>query len=53
MIGRLTRPNEGSIKIECQEIGQSLSPMHKPCQDKTAKNCHHETSFGGSERRQK
>jgi hypothetical protein len=29
-----------SIKIECQEISQSPTTMHKQCQRKVAKNCH-------------
>jgi flagella basal body P-ring formation protein FlgA len=35
-----------SIKIECQEISQSPTTMHKQCQRKVAKNCHPENNWG-------
>jgi hypothetical protein len=35
-----------SIKIECQEISQSTTTMHKQCQRKVAKNCHPENNWG-------
>jgi flagella basal body P-ring formation protein FlgA len=35
-----------SIKIECQEISQSPTTMHKQCQRKVAKNCHQKNNWG-------